>query len=200
MKFVNCTLVFLRHGKTAKNEVDRLRELTELGVDQAYDFRKKNPIAYDFAFSSPVIRAKKTTGIAIAANPENPEEIWGVDFLDILYELPDKDQNDALIKMGEKYGYSSLRDYIQLEGANALPMHKIGIDGALAMEKIMGKNVEEKCILVVAHAVTINSLIYWMFQGSEEVKNLALDTCLGECQAIKVLTGRTGEVIGTAII
>lgn len=190
MNFESCTFVFLRHGKTAPNTVDALRELTDLGREQAIEFKKKYGIDFDVVLSSSATRAIKTAEI-IADEEVIP--------LEILYALPDEYENRKLMKMGERHGYASLYTYLEKEGDNGILLHKIGKEGVSEINYLLRSVVGIK-VLIVAHAVTINSLIHWMFQESPVATEVALHTQLGECQAIQITTGKNGEVIDATVI
>ena len=120
--------------------------------------------------------------------------------IEVLYALPDETENDELINMGNRHGYASLRTYLDNENRSQL-MHKIGKLGALEIGNAWDlSSKSKKKILIVAHAVTINALVYEMFPESEIAQEIALDTCLGECQAIRVKTGNDGEVLSAEVI
>lgn len=192
--FKNCTFVFLRHGKTEENAIDPLRELTPKGINQVLTFREKNE-DFDIFISSPVIRAVQT--VQIMMGYQKKELIK----LDILYCLPDFEENDILIAMLKRNGNLSLKDYYHLEkGGNFDFLMKIGIEGANTLQGDIIRYVNNQKILIVGHSVTIQSLIHAMFSDSELARKIALDEILWECQAIKIVTDNEGKVSRAYII
>ncbi len=194
MNFYNCTFVFLRHGKTLPNPVDSLRKLAHLGHEQAINFKENYGNSFDKIISSSAIRAMQT--VHDITEGKDSKEIIS---LDILYALPGEEENDELMRMGERHGYVSLHTYLEKEGDNSTLLHKIGQEGAFAIGEILG-NISNKKILIVAHAVTINSLIYWMFQESSIATEASLHIQLGECQALEINTDADGKVANVLFI
>ena len=78
-------------------------------------------------------------------------------------------------------------------------MHKLGEMGSVEIKKIAA-GLHDKKFLVVAHAVTINILIYAMFKESIVATEAAFSTQLGECEALQISTGENGQVIDVSLL
>ncbi|MFA6251108.1 MAG: phosphoglycerate mutase family protein [Candidatus Paceibacterota bacterium] len=187
----NCTFVFLRHGETTQNDNDFFRELTPDGINQVLTFREKHE-DFDIFISSPAMRAVQTAQIMVGF--PNKEIIQ----LEILYRLPDPEENNILMDMLRRNKNLSLKDYYRLEkGGDFDFLMKIGIEGEKELKR---RDINRRKVLIVAQSVTIQSLVHAMFSNSEQAKNIALDGILWECQAIKIVTDDEGKVSSAYII
>jgi len=192
--FKNCIFVFLRHGDANQNNNDLLRELTQKGINQVLNFRK-NHGDFDIFISSPAKRAVQTTQIIMNTNKD--EDIIK---LDILYSLPNHKESNILIDMLKRNGPLSLKDYYRIEKEKNFDLlMKIGIEGTNKLGEVL-YSVNRQKILIVAHSVTIQSLVFSMFSTSEVVRNIALNETLSECQAFKIVTDNEGKVSSAYII
>jgi phosphohistidine phosphatase SixA len=196
-----CKLVLLRHEEAKPAEFDMPRQLTSNGEDKAIQFGKKYGNNYDFVITSIATRAFQTACFVVNDRMGFDHEIVQ---LPVLYVLPDKAETEKLEEVLEQCKCLSMRDVIvQKELQDRKLLEDIGFEGAKEMRGILlgdKPEIEEKKILVVGHALTLNSLLYSLFWDSQIAKDIALNTQLATGQGIEITTDENGEVVEARIL
>lgn len=171
------TFTLLRHGQTGKAERDFDRRLTEEGVRQALARRESlgHP-TFDLVIASPAKRAADTA--AIAADDSI------IVILSELYASSDPADRATIEHLFDKLGYAPLREYHRAGGEDAFNRYAAAACEAIRKTTALCSYDKDPHILVVGHAVLINSIAATLFGQDSD---LILDANLGEVEGFRVM-------------
>jgi phosphohistidine phosphatase SixA len=188
----------LRHANAEKKpDIDRLRDLSDIGECQAEDRRRAIwnlesdllPPSYDLVFASPTVRTKltaaKVANTAIDNVVEIPELHWESNpALDAAMEV-----------MFKKLGYAKPSDFDKEEGGRL-----IREQNQAAWTEIWGRIVESRPerVLVVGHAVMTPGLGQVAATGNAAFFEV-LDLNLSEAGGYRLTVDSSGNVTGVEI-
>ena len=175
-------IIFLRHGKTGKAEIDLDRQLTEEGIQQAITRRAAmgQPM-FDLVLASSADRAKSTAAVIAGI------DVHRVVGLDALYLPTDPADKNAVDEMFSQLAYSPLRAYREADITGALMRY--GANGTAAILELI-EDADAKDILITGHAVLLNAVVSHMIDGDTD---LILDANLGEVEGLRVTISEDGS-------
>jgi broad specificity phosphatase PhoE len=185
VKATGTTIYFIRHGNTEKGEVDKARQLTERGVQQAIERGKSlSEISFDLVISSSARRCVSTA-----------EKIWGgmdrnISVNEMLY-VPGTETADgkAIDEVFNQIGYQSYIAYTMTKAKKAIERYGIK-NAAMIRGMIATLSNPPKNVLVVGHAALLQAIAT---EFAKDRNAFPFHISIGEACGIAVET-KTGKV------